>query len=204
MNSSKRLDWEEETAPVVTEYMRRMKVAGYGEKYRRDVLKHAINIFDKKWEDDKNGKRPIFRPKDWKREERRLEKKRKKHNWAKVGGHIAPIFVPTTPGGVLMKMMRKVAEEEARDGIKFKILEVGGRTLKSELQRSNPTATPGCDKSDCLPCSGGRGKGGKCHKNNVNYVIECHLCPEGRRTLCSLKEAGVEIVMLERYVDDSN
>ena len=181
MNSSKRLDWEEETAPVVTEYMRRMKVAGYGEKYRRDVLKHAINIFDKKWEDDKNGKRPIFRPKDWKREERRLEKKRKKHNWAKVGGHIAPIFVPTTPGGVLMKMMRKVAEEEARDGIKFKILEVGGRTLKSELQRSNPTATPGCDKSDCLPCSGGRGKGGKCHKNNVNYIIECHLCPEGKR-----------------------
>ena len=80
-----------------------------------------------------------------------------------------------------MKMMRKVAEEEARDGIKFKILEVGGRTLKNELQRSNPTATPGCDKSDCLPCSGGRGKGGKCHKNNVNYIIECHLCPEGKR-----------------------
>ena len=181
MNSSKRLDWKEETAPVVTEYMRRMKVAGYGERYRRDVLRHALNIFDKKWEDDRNGKRPIFRPKDWKREERRQEKKRKKHNWAKVGGHIAPIFVPTTPGGVLMKMMRKVAEEEARDGIKFKIMEVGGRTLKSELQRSNPTATPGCNKSDCLPCSGGRGGGGKCHKNNVNYVIECHLCPEGRR-----------------------
>ena len=66
-------------------------------------------------------------------------------------------------------------------GIRFKIVEVGGRTLKSELQRSNPTATPGCDKEDCLGCTVERGKGGKCHKNNVNYEIECHLCPEGNR-----------------------
>ena len=60
-------------------------------------------------------------------------------------------------------------------------MEVGGRTLKAELQRSNPTATPGCRKDDCLPCSNGRGKGGKCHKNNVNYMIECLDCPESRR-----------------------
>ena len=80
-----------------------------------------------------------------------------------------------------MKMMRKVAEEEAKEGIKFKIMEVGGRTMKRELQRSNPTATPGCSEEDCIACNVERGKGGKCRSNNVNYEIECHLCPEENR-----------------------
>ena len=48
LNNSHRLDWDEETAYVVIEYMRRMKVDGYGEKYRKDILKHAISIVHKK------------------------------------------------------------------------------------------------------------------------------------------------------------
>ena len=102
-------------------------------------------------------------------------------NWAKGNGHIAPIFVPTTPGGVLMKMMRKVAKEEAKGNIRFKIVEIGGKTLKRELQKSNPIATPGCDAEDCIACNAKRGEGGNCRKNNVNYEIECQLCPEGSR-----------------------
>ena len=78
LNTSIRLQWEEEAAPITTEYMRRMKQAGYGEKYRLEVLKHALNIYDQKWEDHRKGKRPIFRPAEWKREERKEEKKRKK------------------------------------------------------------------------------------------------------------------------------
>ena len=181
LNSSHRLNWEEETAPVITEYMRRMKVAGYAEKYRKEVLKHALRIYDKKCEDDRNGIRPIFRPKTWKKEERKEIKEKKRKNWATGDGHIAPIFVPTTPGGTLMKMMRQVAQKEAKEGILFRILEVGGKTLKSELQRSNPTATPGCENGDCLGCAIERGRGGKCHRNNVNYEVECQLCPEGNR-----------------------
>ena len=82
-----------------------------------------------------------------------------------------------------MKMMRQVAENEAKEGIKFKIIETGGRTLKSMLQRSNPTATPGCSKEDCLGCNTERGKGGNCHQNNVNYEIECQLCPDGKKAV---------------------
>ena len=54
---------------------------------------------------------------------------------------------------------------EAKGGIRFKIVEMGGRKLKSELQRSNPTASPGCGKEDCIGCSAVRGKGGQCHRN---------------------------------------
>ena len=181
MNTSHRLRWRESTAPVLTEYMARMKAAGYKEKYRREILTHALGIYDRKWTEHKNGIRPIFRPKSWKKKERKEAKKCKKLNWATGEGHIAPIFVPTTPGGELVKRMRKVADNEAREGIKFRIMEVGGRTVKGELQKSNPTATPGCTKGDCIACHAERGKGGNCRRNNVNYEIECHLCPEGNR-----------------------
>ena len=181
LNCSHRLNWKEEISPVVTEYMRRMMIAGYRENYRKEILKHGLGIFRKKWEDHRNGIRPIFRPKTWKKKERKEAKENKKKNWATKDGHIAPIFVPTTPGGTLLKMMRKVADEEAKQGIKFKIMEVGGRTMKRTLQRSNPTATPGCTDEDCIACKDKRGEGGNCRKNNVNYEIECQLCPEGNR-----------------------
>ena len=107
-------------------------------------------------------------------------RKEKKLSWSTRDGHIAPIFVPTTPGGILLKMMRKVAEEETKEGIGFKILEVGGKTIKRTLQKSNPTATPGCDEEDCLACYNGRGQGGDCRKNNVNYEIECKFARKVR------------------------
>ena len=72
--------------------------------------------------------------------------------------------------------MRKIADKEAKHGIHFNILEIGGRTLRSQIQRSNPTSTPGCTKKDCLGCGEGRGKGGNCHKNNINYKISCQKC----------------------------
>ena len=43
MNCSRRLHWEQDTAPVVSENMRRMKYAGYTEKYRKNVLRNCMN-----------------------------------------------------------------------------------------------------------------------------------------------------------------
>ena len=60
--------------------------------------------------------------------------------------------------------------------IKFKIVEMGGNTLKRELQRSNPLATPGCNEENCIGCRTEKGKGGQCHRNNINYKIDCQLC----------------------------
>ena len=160
-----------------------MKKAGYKESYRKSILKSALNIYEMKWEQDRLGTRPVFRPKNWKREERAREKVRKRRSWATRKGHIAPIFVPATPGGVLAKEMKKVADREASEGIHFNIVEMGGNRLKAELQKSNPTATPGCNKVDCMGCSVGRGKGGRCHRNNVNYMVECLLCPENQRAM---------------------
>ena len=80
-----------------------------------------------------------------------------------------------------MKEMRRVAEKEGIEGMRFNIIEHGGMTLKRELQRSNPTATKGCDKEDCLCCAEEKGKGGQCHRENVNYEVVCELCPKERQ-----------------------
>ncbi len=64
LNCSKKIDWKEDTAPVVSEYMRRMWKAGYNENYRKAILTQALVIYDKKWEDEEQGIRPVYRPKD--------------------------------------------------------------------------------------------------------------------------------------------
>ena len=176
LNSSPKLDWKTEVAPIVSDYMMRMKDAGYGERYRKSILEQALAIYDRKKEEERNGQRPVYRPKSWQKEERRKKKRESKHDWSTKGGYIAPIFVPSSPRGELARRMKKVAEKERKKEIHFKIVEMGGRTLKSELQRSNPLSTPGCEKSDCMACRKERGKGGQCRRNNINYEIECQLC----------------------------
>ena len=163
--------------PVLTNYMTRMKQAGYGEKYRKSTLLKALGMFDKMKEENDKGIRPLHRPTEWQEEERREAKKKKKHSWSNKGGYIAPIFVPATPGGELAKQLKNIAESEAEAGLKFKVVEYGGPTVKSKVQKSNPTSTAGCDNQDCLACKEGRGKGGPCLKSNVQYELSCTQCP---------------------------
>ena len=182
-NSSPLLDWKTDVAPVLTTYMARMRYSGYPEKYRMDTLIRALRIFDKMVEDDEKGLRPIYRPKDWNVVSRKKEKDRKKYDWSTKGGHIAPIFVPPTPNSELASLMKEVADREAEAGVKFKIIETAGLSMRRVLQVSNPLASAGCASADCLPCKDGRGEGGNCRGCGVNYILECQLCPDGHRSV---------------------
>jgi hypothetical protein len=181
LNSSQLLDWKTEVAPVLSTYMARMKVSGYPEKYRVDTLVRAFRIYDKMLEDDHQGQRPLYRPKEWNIIARKKEKERKKYDWSNKGGHIAPIFVPPTPNSELASLLREIADREAEDGVSFKIIETAGLSMKRVLQVSNPLESKGCDSPDCLPCKDGRGNGGNCRGCGTNYQIECQLCPDGER-----------------------
>jgi hypothetical protein len=185
-NTSTRLDWDEAVAPLLTDYMGRMYLAGYSEGYRRNVLQHAFRILEIKEKEVLDGVRPHYRKKEWEAEKRRVERKKRKQNWSTKGGHIAPIMVPSTPRGELADMLRRVVQVEAATNkdMNFKIVESGGRTVKSLLQKSNPTATIGCTAEDCIACNGGdRGAGGNCRKNNVTYEIECGMCQGDERSV---------------------
>ena len=103
------------------------------------------------------------RPAGYQKVERRKQKLVKKKNWSTKGGYVAPIIIPSTPDGELAKMLKQVAEAENECGIKFKIIEKGGKTIEKQLQNPNPTASGKCGKSDCLidkQTSGGK----LCHK----------------------------------------
>jgi hypothetical protein len=80
----------------------------------------------------------------------------------------------------LAKSLREKADREAEFGLKFQIVETGGIPVQRKVQKSNPTATGGCNDSDCLPCDTGRGDGGNCHSCGANYTIECGMCPAGQ------------------------
>ena len=76
-------------------------------------------------------------------------------------------------------MLREVEAAEAEPGLRFKILESGGTRIKNIVQVSNPTASPLCQSGDCLACRGGGV--GLCRKSNVQYQMDCNLCPEDKK-----------------------
>ena len=76
---------------------------------------------------------------EYERNARRVEKQKKKNSWAYRGGYIAPIFVPPTPNGDLANALKQIAESEAEAWVNFRIVENGGRSIKSMVQQSNPT-----------------------------------------------------------------
>ena len=130
-------------------------LSGYPVKYRADTLRRSLRIYDKMCEEDFDGTRPLYRPKTWNVIARRIEKEKKQHDWSTRGGHVAPIFVPPTPNNELANSLKTIAENESEAGVKFKIIETGGLSMRSVLQRSNPLETQGCDSPDCLPCAPG-------------------------------------------------
>ena len=176
LNSSRRLDWSASVAPVLEDYMKRMMAGGYHEKYRENVLRNALAVYESKLKDDAEGSVPLNRPRGYKKAERRKEKRRKRNSWGTKGGHIAPIIVPSTPNGELARRLRKVAEEESIPGLKFKVAERGGKTVGGQLQKTNPTGSSECQEVKCPVCQQPGGGSGRCRKSNITYKYVCNKC----------------------------
>ena len=88
-------------------------MSGYPEKYRENIILSSLAAWDRMVEMEKSGERPLHRERSWRREERCLEKERKKAKWFSVGGEVAdfPLFCPMTPGGRLATKWKKVVED---------------------------------------------------------------------------------------------
>ena len=79
--------------PHLTKYMRRMAVDGYGEEYRRGVLKAALARYNEKMAVDESGVRPLNRLPGYQREEGHKVKKAKRKYWAIRGSYVAPVNI---------------------------------------------------------------------------------------------------------------
>ena len=127
----------------INNFMMKMQYSGYNKIFRFHVVKSALNAYQKIQEKDELGIRPVNRPKQWRKEERRKEKEqKKKKNWYRNGGFVSVLFIPKTPDGKLKKMHEN---EIQKSGMRIKVVERTGETLKSQLQMSNPFKQGQCE-----------------------------------------------------------
>ena len=170
------LPWET-TLRHLDNFSQRMRMSGYNENYRFQIIKSGVEGFDKMLKESEDGGRPINSPRTWEEDLRQKNKYFKKKRWYRRGGYDVPLFVPHTPRGELAKKMKeKEAQNNQGRSIRFRIVEKGGITLEQKLRRSNPWAGEKCGRPKCFPCRSERG--GNCYRESVTYTIWCEECGE--------------------------
>ena len=174
--------------------MLKLKYSGYSEKFRREICDSILNAFENIVSDDKNGVKPIFRSKDWNREERQKLKLNRKYNWwnhaqSKIQ-YKSVLFVTPTPGGVLAKDVRKrEAEINKNSDERIKIVEKGGSKIRDMLATKNSDKKSECSKKKCPLCKSSKfveinpkGNQYPCNTNNVGYWWHCLICRQENKT----------------------
>ena len=167
IHCSKQLPWER-ICTHVNNFMRKLQYSGYNQLFRCNVAKSALNAYKIIKEKEEQEIRPMNRPKDWMKHERMEEKQRKAKNWYKSNGFDSVVFVPMTPGNKLKHMYEN---EIKKSGIRIKVIERTGRTLKSQLQTSNPFKGKLCGRQDCFVCT--TTGIGNCNTESITYKITC-------------------------------
>ena len=81
------------------------------------------------------------------------------------------LFVQATPNEELRK---KVQKEADKSGLRIKVCEKGGRTIRSLLQRSDVSPQMSCGDDQCVICK--TKETGRCGKENCGYKIYCKVC----------------------------
>ena len=73
LNCNPKIPWERMVGHV-NNMMRRMQYSGYSKGFRYEIVQSALHAFKKVQELDQTGVKPMYRPKEWRQNERRKEK----------------------------------------------------------------------------------------------------------------------------------
>ena len=164
LNNSECLMWERKKEKVEL-FMKRMQASGYDERLRYEVLKSAIEAFDKICQ---SSERPKYRGKEWNTPKLRRERQERRRNWFRRGGFESVMFVPATPQSELRK---RIMEEVGRSEVKIKVVERPGKKFKQMLQKNDPFKQKECGDESCFVCN--TTKEGSCRKPGVTYMMNC-------------------------------
>ena len=191
-NCSEDIPWER-IAQLLSDFSLRMKISGYNERYRHNIIQSSLLGWEKQKENDRNGIRPLYREKNWNRISRQQEKEKKSTQWYKEKGEYSysfPIFCPQTPNSKLLIRWKRVAGEvrkSSRGKVNARIVEQAGTSLRSMLSKSSPKEDIHCHADDCYVCTSDRAKNLVCRKTTrggVGYEAQCKECAEeGRMSL---------------------
>ena len=148
-----------------------MKDSGYSAKFRREIIESGMKGYEKQVQQEREGIRPLHRPKGYMETERRKKKKVKKAAWYRP--HDTVLFCPPTPNGELATQLRKVAEGTSERALmKIKVVERAGVNIICQLPGLKENKQ--CDRQDCLIHRDG-GKG-DCKSEGVVYKGACVSC----------------------------
>ena len=151
-------------------------------KFRTEILNSILNAFDKMQEEDKTGVKPMYRNREWNREERDLLKYKKKSNWwnndnARIQ-YKSVLFVTPTPGAILAKQVQKREEEFNKNNPeRIKVVEKGGLKVKDIISSKNPFKKSECTQKMCPMCT----KNACIDKNAEEVKIPCNTHNVGYR-----------------------
>jgi hypothetical protein len=175
---------EEIRTKHLNNFMLNLKNSGYGAKYRTEILDSALTAYEKIVSDDKAGRKPLYRSRDYDKEERENRKNMRKLNWYKSGPndieYKSILFVPVTKGGKLAKELKKREQEVNRNcDERIKIVEGGGIQIKNMLVNKDPFPNEVCEMKKCVLCKTNSKKFKiPCTTNNVGYRLICETCED--------------------------
>ena len=108
--------WEEVTS-LLNKYSRKLERSGYSSSTRADIIRSAIQTYRRMRKEDREGKRPLYRPREWHEHKRNLEKESKKSSWSKNGkipGEVAraPLIICPQAGNSLTSRMKDICKKK--------------------------------------------------------------------------------------------
>ena len=131
-----------------------------------------------------DGIRPLYRKASWRKTERAVKGAKKLKSWYGAD-YKSVLFVQSTPGGVLKQALSEVVKES---GLKVRVVEKGGRSLQSLLQKSDVGNNIMCGGPECVLCrTGGKGP---CNREGVCYKVTCMKCLENEVNCQMFGETG--------------
>ena len=161
-----------------TPYCISMAEAGHSESFRAMVMSRVVAKYSKSLENHMNSEKVMYRN----RLEREAGVKAKggkstKATWFRRGGVTTTLSVPTTVGGKLATMVKNGLERCLPPGRTLtKVLEGGGRSVRSVLGQTNPFPRSSCGRLDCPLAGDVAGCRERCYHEHVGYVGECTRC----------------------------
>jgi hypothetical protein len=179
-----------EKVNIMQRYARKLQISGYPLAYRRSIISAAYSIYKDKITADDNGSRPLYRNKQWNKENRKLKKEIEPKTWYSDENktHHAPLILDPTKGGTLAKKLDEICKRETKiSGLRIKVVERGGQRLSS-VCGSNPTKTPGCKRENCIICNGENP--GQCAELGPIYAVQCIQCDEAGSKSIYIGESG--------------
>lgn len=164
---------KKEVAEILTKFSQKMKDSGYDEKFRYEVIDAGVKGYKEQVKKDKDGIRPMFRPRNYMKDERKEKKEQDKKDWYKKGGHTSVVEVEYTENSELAKRYREATKKKK---VPWKVVEKSGYSLQNILVKSNPFKRENCGRQKCFPCK--KPKGGDCTKIGAGYKIVCEECED--------------------------